>query len=285
MGGVWRQVIPFGLPSLLATRLGYARLLQTSSLHGIAEEGTSGPETSSSLDQEGSDLETDGEQQLKEEILQASLPFVHTHGWSQDAIAQGAETLGYSSMVHGMFPGGGVDLVNYFYGQCNSKLDGSLKAAIKAAEENQELRKGTTTFIAAAVEERLRMNIEYHDSWHWALALHASPSNMPKALHNIGTLMDTIWYHAGDRSYDFNWYTKRGILAAVYKSTELCMLQDKSEDFQDTWAFMNRRLSDVHSVGKCVQEGASFLGGAGNLVKAGILTALNMAGMNSKSRF
>lgn len=51
----------------------------------------------------------------------------------------GAETLGYSSMVHGMFPGGGVDLVNYFYGQCNSKLDESLKAAIKAAEENQEL--------------------------------------------------------------------------------------------------------------------------------------------------
>lgn len=30
----------------------------------------------------------------------------------------------------------------------------------------------------------------------------------------------------------FNWYTKRGILAAVYKSTELCMLQDKSQDFQ-----------------------------------------------------
>ena len=51
----------------------------------------------------------------------------------------GAESLGYSSMVHGMFPGGGVDLVNYFYGQCNSKLDDSLQTAVKAAEENQEL--------------------------------------------------------------------------------------------------------------------------------------------------
>ena len=51
----------------------------------------------------------------------------------------GAETLGYSSMVGGMFPGGGVDLVNYFYGDCNTRLDHSLKAAVQAAEEDQEL--------------------------------------------------------------------------------------------------------------------------------------------------
>ncbi|MPC25586.1 Ubiquinone biosynthesis protein COQ9, mitochondrial [Portunus trituberculatus] len=247
---MWLSCVQYVFLSSSFCLPGYARCLQTASLHGVAEEGKSGPETSSSPDQEGR-----------------------------------AETLGYSSMVHGMFPGGGVDLVNYFYGECNSKLDDSLRTAVKAAEENQELRKGTTAFIAAAVEERLRMNIEYHDSWHRALALHASPSNMSNALHNIGTLTDTIWYHAGDRSHDFNWYTKRGILAAVYKSTELCMLQDKSEDFQDTWTFMNRRLSDVHSVGKCVRKGASFLGDAGNLAKAGILTALNIAGMNSKSRF
>lgn len=63
-------------------------------------------------------------------------------------------------------------------------------------------KKGTTDFIANAVEERLRMNIEFIDSWHRALALHASPRNAPEALHNIGTLVDHIWYHAGDRSYD-----------------------------------------------------------------------------------
>lgn len=51
----------------------------------------------------------------------------------------GAETLGYSSMVHGMFPGGGVDLVNYFYGQSNGKLDKTLQETIKEAEKNPEL--------------------------------------------------------------------------------------------------------------------------------------------------
>merc|ERR1712212_127411 len=98
------------------------------------------------------------------------------------------------------------------------------------------------------------MNIEYLDSWHLALALHASPTNALTALHNLGTLVDHIWYHAGDRSYDFNWYIRRGSLAGVYKSSELFMLQDKSEDFQDTWAFVNRRLSNVQTVGKCVKD-------------------------------
>ncbi|XP_050715036.1 ubiquinone biosynthesis protein COQ9, mitochondrial-like isoform X2 [Eriocheir sinensis] len=232
---------------------GYRRGLQTSSaFQSHAEEAAAGADEPGPKSAEGGEPGPDGEQQLKEEILEASLPFVHSLGWSEDAIAQGAETLGYSSMVHGMFPGGGVELVNYFYGQSNSKLDEVLKAAVEEAQKNPELHKKTTAFIAAAVEERLRMNVEYHDSWHWALALHSSPSNIPTALHNIGTLVDTIWYHSGDRSHDFNWYTKRGILAAVYKSTELCMLQDKSQDFQNTWAFLERRLSDVHSVKQSV---------------------------------
>lgn len=41
------------------------------------------------MNTDGSEQGPDGEQQIKEEILQASLPFVHSLGWSQDAIAQG----------------------------------------------------------------------------------------------------------------------------------------------------------------------------------------------------
>lgn len=42
-------------------------------------------------------------------------------------------------MVHGMFPGGGVELVNYFYRQSNYKLDETLKAAVEEAQKNPEL--------------------------------------------------------------------------------------------------------------------------------------------------
>ncbi|KAK3879403.1 hypothetical protein Pcinc_016023 [Petrolisthes cinctipes] len=226
----------------------------------------------------------EGEHEVRQQILDAALPFVHSYGWTQESIIQGAESLGYSGMAHGLFPGGGVDLVNYFYKECNKKLEHSLTQKTNEIIDNPQLKKGTTAFISEAVEERLRMNTEYITSWHKALALHASPLNTPQALDNIGSLVDAIWYHAGDRSHDFNWYTKRGLLAAVYKSSELCMLQDKSDDFQDTWDFMNRRLSDVHKVGKCFREVDGVLQNASGVVKAGIITGMNIIGLNNKTR-
>lgn len=42
-----------------------------------------------------------------------------------------------------------------------------------------------------------------------------------------------------------NWYTKRLTLAAVYKSTELFMIQDKSENFKATYEFLDNRLKDL----------------------------------------
>ena len=57
---------------------------------------------------------------------------------------------------------------------------------------------------------------------------------------------------SGDKSTDFNWYTKRSLLTKVYVMTELHMVQDKSEDFADTWEFMDRRLDEVATFGKAI---------------------------------
>jgi len=226
----------------------------------------------------------EGEDQLRTEILNASLPFVHAHGWSAESLANGAESLGYSGMAHGMFPEGGVALVNHFYSTCNEDLKEILKDKVKAREENPEMKIGTTAFIRDAVEIRLRMNIEYLDTWPTALALHANPTNAPKALNNVGTLLDHIWYYAGDRSTDFNWYTKRGLLGMVYKSTELCLIQDKTEDFKDTWEFLDRRLGDIHDAANIFRNADHLAKDAKTLTQAGIITALNIFGMNSRSR-
>lgn len=56
------------------------------------------------------------------------------------------------------------------------------------------------------------------------------------------------------RNLQMNWYSKRTLLAGVYTSTELYMTQDKSQDFQETWKFLDRRLQDVAFVGRTVSE-------------------------------
>lgn len=41
------------------------------------------------------------------------------------------------------------------------------------------------------------------------------------------------------------WYTKRAVLGAVYKSTEFHMIQDRSQDFEQTWEFLDRQMERV----------------------------------------
>lgn len=38
------------------------------------------------------------------------------------------------------------------------------------------------------------------------------------------------------------------ILASIYKSTELYMLQDTSEDHKETWLFLKSRIEDILQV-------------------------------------
>ena len=67
---------------------------------------------------------------------------------------------------------------------------------------------------------------------------------------------------AGDRSTDFNFYTKRGLLAGVYAATTLYWLDDRSPGFEATQAFLDRRLADVMAIprlGSRVREFAARL--------------------------
>ena len=57
--------------------------------------------------------------------------------------------------------------------------------------------------------------------------------------------VNSIWYGIHDQSTDFNYYTKRAILAGVYLSTIFFFINDYSEDFTDTLSFLDKRIDNV----------------------------------------
>ncbi|WCR59367.1 MAG: hypothetical protein PG978_000803 [Wolbachia endosymbiont of Ctenocephalides felis wCfeF] len=57
--------------------------------------------------------------------------------------------------------------------------------------------------------------------------------------------VSAIWYGIYDQSTDFNYYTKRAILAGVYLSTMLFFINDYSEGFAGTLSFLDRRIDNV----------------------------------------
>ncbi|KMQ97454.1 ubiquinone biosynthesis protein mitochondrial [Lasius niger] len=189
------------------------------------------------------------EKNIKTKILGASLKFVPDMGWSKQAISAGAESIGYPGVIHGLFPNGGADLVQYFYSMCNRELNQMLEKETLAIEADPSSPgKTPEQQVRDSVETRLRMVIPYKKTWAQAIAIMTLPPNVPTALANLLTLVDDICYYAGDRSVDINWYARRMILATIYKATELYMLQDTSEDHKETWLFLDRRIKDALQV-------------------------------------
>ncbi|EFN81361.1 Ubiquinone biosynthesis protein COQ9, mitochondrial [Harpegnathos saltator] len=254
------------------------------------------------------------ERSIKTKILDVSLKFVPDLGWSKQAIsagfvvccdilyaecsrkrsrtlrsnvAVGAESIGYPGVTHGLFPNGGTALVQHFYSSCNCKLNEILKKeALTIQDDPSRPRKTPEQQIRDAVETRLRMLAPYAKTWPQAMAIMALPPNVPTALANLLTLVDDICYYAGDRSVDFNWYTRRMMLATIYKTTELYMLQDISEDHKETWLFLDRRIKDALQIYAIVSNSTDktlpdqTLNRATEAATAVFITARNILGLN-----
>jgi ubiquinone biosynthesis protein COQ9 len=99
--------------------------------------------------------------------------------------------------------------------------------------------------IRALIWRRLEIMGPAREAVRRALAILAMPQNLPLALRMSWRSADLMWRIAGDTSTDFNHYTKRMTLGAVYGSTLLVWLDDQSEGWADTAAFLDRRIDDV----------------------------------------
>lgn len=99
--------------------------------------------------------------------------------------------------------------------------------------------------IAAMIWFRLETITPAREAMRKALAILALPQNVPLGLRTGWRSADLMWRLAGDTATDYNHYTKRLTLSAVYASTLLAWLDDDSEGFADTAAFLDRRLGDV----------------------------------------
>jgi len=99
--------------------------------------------------------------------------------------------------------------------------------------------------IRSLVWRRLEIMGPAREAVRRALAILAMPQNVPLALKASWRTADLMWRIAGDTSTDFNHYTKRMTLGAVYASTLLAWLDDQSEGWSDSAAFLDRRIDDV----------------------------------------
>lgn len=201
------------------------------------------------------DLET------QDKILLATLPNVVFDGWTEAALIAGVEEAGFEpSMAVRAFPYGVDQVLAHFAGYINRQMSAEL--------ENIDLSKlGLVDRLVEAMAIRLRLEAPYKEAVRKAMSHYAMPSHAPEGVKLIWQAVDEMWWSVGDQSVDFNYYTKRASLAAVYGATMAYWFEDSSEDHQETLGFYRVRLLNVVSAMKWRQKTmGKFFGSVKNIL-------------------
>ncbi len=184
----------------------------------------------------------------RDRILQAALPHIAFDGWSKKALRAGAEDIGLDpAEAVGAFPGRAADMIAH-----HSRMADRLLAEELAELDLDAMR--IRDRIAATVRVRLEANAEHREAIRRAIAILALPVNVGLSMRLTYHTVDTMWRAAGDTATDWNFYTKRILLAGVYVSTVLFWLNDESDGFAETWSFLDRRIADVMKVPQATQR-------------------------------
>ena len=160
-------------------------------------------------------------------------------GWSVAALDMAAEGMGVDRDVARLaFADGAVAMIDAWF----ASIDAGMLARLTPEKLGAMKIRAR---IAALVETRLELLASNRESLRRALAVLALPQNVARGAKLGWRSADVMWRAAGDTATDYNHYTKRGILGGVYAATITVFLDDDSDDFADTRAFLSRRIDGI----------------------------------------
>lgn len=179
----------------------------------------------------------------KEAVLNAALAHVAFDGWSEATLKAAIADSGCApALGRALFPRGGIDLAVAYHQRGDRLMRQALAEADLSAMRFRDR-------IAHAVRLRLDLAGD-RELVRRGTTLFALPMHAAEGAKQVWGTADAIWTALGDSARDFNWYSKRATLSAVYAATVLFWLGDDSVDHQATRAFLDRRIDDVMQIEK-----------------------------------
>lgn len=178
-----------------------------------------------------------------DEIRLALAPAIGRHaafdGWTPAAVTAAANEIGVDPDVAALaVKGNAMALIDAW-------IDGiDLELARRLPPEKLNAMK-IRTRITALLATRMEIMAPDREALRRAMAIMAMPQNLAKATKIGWRSADRMWRLAGDTASDFNHYTKRMTLSAVYGSLLVVFVNDDSENFADSRAFLDRRIDNV----------------------------------------
>lgn len=165
---------------------------------------------------------------------------ISTAQWNKNLFKEIEKKCNFPQNYHYiLFPGGGSQIIEEF----ESWQDQKMLELLLTEDQNLKIREK----IAKALEIRI-MGIVPKAAILQQNALFLIPGNILLGVKCYSRTCDLIWRYAGDKSEDFNYYTKRGLLLGVYTPSRLFYLSDNSKDFTKTKEFIATSLERIINI-------------------------------------
>jgi len=183
----------------------------------------------------------------KENFIQELVQKVEIQGWSEQILEEVSTNLNLDKKhYHIWFPEGISQILDFLEDSYDQEM---LKIL---ADNNQQ--KGVTDKIAFALKTRICETSRSQMLSIKNSQFYLHPSNTASALEAGWRTVDLIWQYAGDKSVDFNYYSKRSLLHGVYLSSQTHYNLDNSGQNIKTREFIDRSLRTVVDTAKCVKK-------------------------------
>jgi ubiquinone biosynthesis protein COQ9 len=194
---------------------------------------------------------------LKDKLLESALLHAAFDGWSRRTLLNAAKDAGVDAgTARRLFPRGGDSLLEW--------LDDWADRQMLAAVEGEDLSQlSVRRRIARLARARLEALGQHREALRRAAVAHLLPGNVMGSGRSLWQTVDRMWQAAGlggDPAEGFSYYSRRATLAGVLTATFLYWLQDQSDGFAETWAFLDRRIDDVMRFGQASSRFTSMFG-------------------------
>lgn len=177
--------------------------------------------------------------QLRRQLAPAIAAAAAFDGWSEAAVREAATAQGIDPDAAAFaFSAGPMAMIEAWLGGIDADMAAALPTGKLAAMKIRER-------IRSLVQFRLDAAAPHREALRRALAIMAMPQNAARSLALGWRSADAMWRLAGDTATDYNHYTKRLTLGALYAATLAVFVDDESEDFAETRAFLERRIEGV----------------------------------------
>jgi ubiquinone biosynthesis protein COQ9 len=167
-------------------------------------------------------------------LLDAMLELAPDSGWTSATLDRAAEKAGLTQGQALLAAPHGVSDVLDAFGKRAALAAGAALShpEIAALKVREKVRAGVKTWLAALGAHKAAVK-----------RAAVTPANLLTGPKGLWAAADAIWAALGDKSTDYNWYTKRMTLSAVLGSTLAAWLGTDDEAAIDS--FLDHRIENV----------------------------------------